>query len=384
MIIKNAEIYDSCKRCFVTADLIIEDGKFTEILYTGENNKSAEANFRIIPGLVDIHSHGAFGVDMINSNCDKLVEMSGYYAKNGVTSLFITNGSEKHEVIMRMIEEVKKAKSKAKINFEGIHVEGPYLSKNKRGAHPESLLKNPNLAELEDIMAAVLDCGLKLHITVAPELDGAFEFISAATKKGATISMGHTEASGEVIKEAVKLGARSFTHLFNAMSPIHHRNAGVAGYALIGDNTYVEVICDGIHVCPEVVSLIEKAKNINKIILVSDSMSAAGLAEGTYNLGSARGVIVEKGRAVIKNPDGTETIAGSTTNIYNEFKNFMKFTGRSLEDALLTVTKNPAECVGIYERKGSVEVGKDADFVVIDKDGEDLKIQEVYVGGIKL
>ncbi|MCL1857890.1 MAG: N-acetylglucosamine-6-phosphate deacetylase [Oscillospiraceae bacterium] len=378
MRIKNAEIYNSFRKCFIRADLEVENGKFAEILYTGSGDGKSET--RIVPGFIDIHTHGAAGVDMISSDCDKLIEMSGYYAKNGVTTVFPSTSSAKHEVIMKMIEQVKKAKNKSKINFEGIHLEGPYINKNKAGAHNLKLIKNPDLSELDDIISAVIDCGLKLHITIAPELDGAYEFIETAIKKGATVSMGHTEASGEVIKKAVELGANSFTHLFNAMSPIHHRNAGVAGNALVG-KTYVEVICDGIHLCPEVVNLVYKAKGCEKIILVSDSMAAAGLAEGEYNLGATRGVIVENGKAYIKNPDGTETIAGSTTNLYKELINFMKFTGKSLKDALLTITKNPAECVGIYNKKGSIETGKDADFIVLDKNNA---IKEVYVNGEKI
>jgi len=378
MRIRNVEIYNSYRKCFIRADLTIENGKFAEILYTGSADGEPES--RIVPGFIDIHTHGAFGVDMISSDCDKLAEMSGYYAENGITTIFPSTSSARHEIIMKMIEEVKKAKNKAKINFDGIHLEGPYINKNRAGAHSLELIKLPNLTELDDITSAVLDCGLKLHITIAPELDGAYEFIETAIKKGATITLGHTEASGEVIKKAVELGANSFTHLFNAMSPIHHRNAGVAGNALVG-NTYVEIICDGIHLCPEIVNLVYKAKGCEKIIIVSDSMSASGLPEGEYNLGASKEVIVENGKAFIKNPDGTETIAGSTTNLYKELKNFMKFTGQSLEESLLTVTKNPAECVGIYDKKGSVETGKDADFIVLDKDNA---IKEVYVNGEKI
>lgn len=380
MYIKNAEIYDSCKRCFINADLKIEDGKFAEIIPV--TDKSEPEN-RIVPGFIDIHTHGANGVDMISSDCDRLIEMSAYFAQNGVTTIFPSTSSEKHDVVMRMIDEVKKARSKSKINFEGIHLEGPYINKNKAGAHQLELIREPNLSELDDIMCAVLDCGLKLQITVAPELDGAYEFIETAVKKGATITLGHTDANGEVIKKAIELGARSFTHLFNAMPRIHHRNIGTAGLALIHD-TYVEAICDGIHLCPEIVKLVYKIKGVEKIIVVSDSMSAAGLPQGVYNLGASKGVLVENGKAYIKNSDGTETIAGSTTNLYNELINFMNFTGSSLEDALLTVTKNPAECVGIYGHKGSVETGKDADFIILDKSGGAGRIKEVYVKGQKI
>ncbi|MCL1794516.1 MAG: N-acetylglucosamine-6-phosphate deacetylase [Oscillospiraceae bacterium] len=377
MRIRNAETYNSSKKCFIRADLEIEDGKFAEIINTG-SKKPAEA--KIIPGFIDIHSHGAAGVDIFGANSGALVEMSAYYAQNGVTTLFLATMSERHDKIMRMIEETKKARPGAKIDFRGIHVEGPYINKNKRGAHNPEYIREPNMAELDEMMAAILDCGLAMHMTVAPELDGAFEFMEAAIKKGATISMGHTEASGEILKKAAELGAKSYTHLFNGMAPMHHRNAGVAGYALIG-GTYAEIICDGIHLCPEFVSLTEKAKGIDKIILVSDSMAAAGLPDGSYNLGSDDGVKVENGKAFMTNPDGTETIAGSTTNLSKELENFVKFTGRSVQSSLLTVTKNPAECVGIYDRKGSIETGKDADFIVL---GGKNEIKEVYAKGEKI
>ena len=375
MRIKNARVYNSYKKSFIRADLIVEGGKVEEILYTGSSRGEAENT--VVPGFVDIHSHGAAGFDMMSCGSDELVEMSRFYAKNGVTTLFLTTASAPHGQIMKMIEETKKAKGKAKINFAGIHLEGPYINKNRAGAHPKELIKAPNLDELGEIIGATLGCGLGLHITLAPELEGAMEFMAAAAEKGATLSLGHTEASPEVIKEAEKLGAKSFTHLFNAMSPIHHRDPGVAGCALAGD-MYAELICDGIHLRPEVVRLTQKAKGCGKIIVVSDSMAAAGLPEGEYRLGAARGVHVENGRAFLKNADGSETIAGSTANLHGELLNFMKFTGRSLEEALLTVTKNPAECVGIYDKKGSIETGKDADFVVMDKNG---KIKEVYVNG---
>jgi len=377
MRITNAEIYNSHRKCFIRADLTIEDGKFAEILYTG---RDGEADKLVVPGFVDIHSHGAVGTDMFTAGCGALVEMSAFYARNGVTTLFPTTMSEEYGNIMKMIGEVKKAQSETKINIGGIHLEGPYINPKKAGAHNLDYIKAPNISELRSIIAAVMDGGLKLHITIAPELDGALECIAEAVKGGATVSLGHTEANGEVLKKAIELGARSFTHLFNAMSPIHHRDAGVAGNALVG-GTYVEVICDGIHLCPEIIKLVYKAKGTDKIILVSDSMSAAGLPDGEYNLGSM-GVTVLNGKAFFIKADGTETIAGSTTNIFDELVNFIGFTGCKLEDAVLAATKNPAECVGIYDKKGSIETGKDADFVVLDKTDGKLTVKEVYVNGV--
>jgi N-acetylglucosamine-6-phosphate deacetylase len=386
MILKNVRVYHSDNpdnpdnRKFVNADIVIEDGKFADINYSDSSDNDNQNNMNsqevIIPGFVDIHSHGGVGVDIFTADCEELVKMSEYYAQNGVTTLFPTTMSDSHEKIMRMIEEVKKAKKLAKTDFAGIHLEGPYLNKAKRGAHAlhsiKNAIKDADLNELEEICAAVLDCGLKLHVTLAPEIHGGLETVKFLNKRGATVTLGHTEADAETINQAIGLGAVSFTHLFNAMTGIHHRDAGVAGNA-INSPVYVELICDGIHICPEIVSLTARANNIDRIVIVSDSMSAAGLAEGEYNLGQSA-VTIKDGKVVLK---GTDTIAGSTANLCGELNNFMKFTGINFEDALLTVTKNPAECVGLYDTKGGIAKGKDADFIIWRDGG----IKQVYVKG---
>ena len=376
MIIKNAKVYRTNEKVFKACDVMIQDGRFKQIgeNINGENIIDCGGKY-MVPGFVDIHTHGAIGIDMIWTDVDGFVEISGHYAKNGVTTIFPTTMSTEHENIIKMIETVKSARTspELKVNFAGVHIEGPYINKNRAGAHSLDMIRNPNMAELNDMLNVTVKSGLHAHITIAPELDGAIECIKAAKKNGASITMGHTEANKQIIDEAVKNGAVSYTHLFNAMSPIHHRDAGVAGNALTGD-TFVEIICDGIHLCKEVVNLAYKVKGCDKIILVSDSMSAAGLTDGEYGLESLK-VVVKDGKVTVK---GTDTIAGSTTNLYSELLNFMKFTGEKIENALLTVTKNPCEAVEIYDRKGSIDISKDADFVILD---ENYNINAVYVNG---
>lgn len=368
MILKNARIYNSQEKAFVNADVTIGDGKFANINYLNTPDKKSEA---IIPGFVDIHSHGAAGIDMFSADSAGLAKMSEFYVQNGVTTLFPTTISDSHDKIMRMIDEVKKARRTARTDFAGIHIEGPYINRKKAGAHTLNSIQDINLGALEEICAAVLDCGLKLHVTLAPEIDGGLDAVKLLKKRGATVTLGHTEASAEILNQAIELGADSFTHLYNAMTGIHHRDAGVAGHA-INSRIYAELICDGVHVCPEVVSLTTRAKGFDKIVIVSDSMSAAGLPEGEYNLGQSA-VTITGGKVLLK---GTDTIAGSTANLFIELNNFMRFTGASLEDALPLVTRNPADCVGLYDRKGGIAEGKDADFIVWDN-----RIKEVYVKG---
>ena len=378
MIIKNARVFRTDEKAFKTCDVLIESGRFAQIGIIenagGENIIDCGGKY-MIPGLVDIHTHGAIGIDMIFADTEKFIEISGHYAKHGVTTVFPTTMSTGHENIMKMIEAVKSARksSELKIDFAGVHIEGPYINKNKAGAHALDKIKLPDMAEFDEMLDATVKSGLNAHITLAPELDGAIDCIKKAKENGASITMGHTEATPQEIDEAVKNGAVSYTHLFNAMTGIHHRDAGVAGHALLGD-TFVEIICDGIHVCKEVVNLAYKIKGCDKIILVSDSMSAAGRPNGEYGF-EGHMTVVKDGKVTLK---GTDTIAGSTSNVYFELLNFMKFTGENIANALLTVTRNPCEAVGIYNKKGSIDISKDADFVILD---EDYNIESVYVGG---
>ena len=371
MILNNVRIYDSQEKVFKNADVTIENGKFARIYYVDDVDKNVNSHV-IIPGFLDIHSHGSSGIDMMSATSDELIKMSEYYAQNGVTTLLPSTISTDHDKILRMIDEVKKARRSAKINFAGIHLEGPYINKSKAGAHSLNSIRDVDMSELSDICAATLDDGLRLQVTLAPEIDGGLDAVKFLISRGATVTLGHTEASVEIIARAIELGAGSFTHLFNAMTGIHHRDAGVVTHA-INSQAYVELICDGVHVCPEVISLAARAKGLDKIIIVSDSMSAAGLAEGEYNL-ERTDVTVTNGKVLIK---GTDTIAGSVANLCGELQNFMKFTGVSLENALPTVTSNPAKCVGLYDKIGGIEVGKNADYIVWDNDRN--AIREVYV-----
>ena len=371
MILENARIYDSQEKIFKSADVFIENGKFARIDYLTENSKNEQSQV-IIPGFVDIHSHGAAGIDMMSATSAGLVQMSAYYAQNGVTTLFPSTISTDRGSILRMIDEVKKARKSAKINFAGIHLEGPYINKNKAGAHSLNAIRDVDMSELSDICAETLDDGLRLHVTLAPEIDGGLDAIKFLISRGATVTLGHTEASAEIIARALELGAGSFTHLFNAMTGVHHRDAGVVVHA-INSQAYVELICDGVHVCSEVINLAARAKGLDKVIIVSDSMSAAGLSEGEYNL-ERTDVTVTNGKVLIK---GTDTIAGSVANLCVELQNFMKFTNVSLEEALPTVTSNPARCVGLHDTIGGIEVGKNANFIVWDCDKN--VIREVHV-----
>jgi N-acetylglucosamine-6-phosphate deacetylase len=273
-----------------------------------------------------------------------------------------------------MIEEMKKAADNGiKINIAGIHIEGPYLNPGKRGAHDAAQIRPIDMTEFTQIMDTVHKNGFKLHITIAPELPNAALLIKTAVANGASAAAGHTEADGEQIKRAVQLGLNNATHLFNAMPSVHHRIPGTVTHILLED-IFAELICDGVHLAPETVNLASKIKGCEKTVIVSDSMEAAGLDEGEYSLGGGA-VEVKDGKVTLK---GTDTIAGSVTNLYDELLNFMRFTSMPLEKALWAVSRNPCAAVNLYERKGSIAVGKDADFLLTDKE---LNIKAAYAGG---
>lgn len=375
MIIKNALAYNSEDEKFFCGDIRIENGVFAEI---GENlidGEILDADGRyIFPGFIDIHTHGAVGYDFMNAKAGDYSEIEKYYLANGVTAIFPTSASARGEDILEMIAEAGKV-SNSRINIPGVHIEGPFINPSKAGAHDKKLIRAIDMEEISGIADAVSSNGLKMRMTVAPDLDRALEAIQYLNSRGFTSSIGHTEADGATVRAAMECGAVTCTHLFNAMPSIHHRTVGTPVHLLLED-IYVEIIADGIHLAPEIINLVCRVKDHRKIILVSDSMEAAGLSDGLYGLGISA-VEVRNGKATVA---GTDTIAGSTTNLHAEFLNLMKFTGMSPERALCTVTKNPALAAGIYDSKGSVSAGKDADFIVA---GKDFGIEAVYVSGEK-
>lgn len=361
MIIKNGLVFNTVMKKFYRSDVKIENGKITDIgVLDGDEVIDADGKY-VVPGFVDIHSHGAIGVDTMDKDSDSIERMCEFYSSHGVTTLFPTTTTAKHEDTKKAVIAVNSVdKDKCPVSLRGIHIEGPYLDVKRAGAHPHDLLKAPDIEELKEYVA--LNGDNVVYMTVAPELDGAIDFIKEASKLGVKVSIGHSETDSETVKRALGAGAVSFTHTFNAMTPIHHREPGVVGVALMSD-AYAEFICDGEHLHPDIVALSYKVKTSDRFILVTDSMQAAGMPDGEYMLGELMTYVVD-GVARIKEGN----LAGSTANLHNCMLNLMKFAGASLEDALLCATRNPALVSGIYDKVGSVDVGKDADILILDSD----------------
>ena len=329
-------------------DIVTENGKITYIGKTDENGIDLEGQ-RIIPGLVDIHTHGCAGVDTMDN---KLKEMSICHAKHGVTSYCPTT-------MTAMLSEVDKITDvdTSKIpgaNILGFHLEGPYISYEYKGAQNAKYIQTPDYKNFSQIKNVSM-------VTIAPEVEGAMDFIKQCK---CVVSLGHTGADYDTAIKAIENGANCLTHTFNAMPPIHHRNPSVIG-AAIAKNIYVQVICDGLHIHPSVILMLYKTFGPERMVVISDSMRATGLADGKYELGGQE-VFVHGKEARLA--DGT--IAGSVTPLIKAVKNLIDW-GIPEEDAIKMASTTPAQLV--KANKGVLEVGYDADFVIVDNDFNVLK-----------
>ncbi len=384
IILKNGR-YLSAQGEFLEGDIYIEDEAIKNISKSGGTSDSASGGEgiqvidlegkRVIPGLIDMHTHGAIGYDVSVASPEEICELTRYYSDRGVTSFFpttITTSRENIKAALRNIKEASKMEGRG-ASIDGVHIEGPFINAEKKGTHDPNWIVTPRKADYDEYREIMGD--LKIHITVAPEIEGGMEFIDYVVKNGGTVGIGHSNSDYNMALEGIRAGASIFTHLFNAMVGIHHREPGTVGAALTGD-AYVEIISDGMHIHPAVVKIAINAKGPEGVVLVTDSMHAAGHGQGEYDFGGYK-IVIEGG--VAKQEDGT--LAGSIINLMDAVKNAMKFAGLSLEDAVAMATINPAKVLGLYDRIGSIEPGKRADLVVLD---EDLEVNMVFCRGSRV
>ncbi len=373
MIINNASVFCIDKR-FETQDIYINDTRFVDKdCYIDDGKILDGANLIALPGFIDVHTHGCLGCDYTTATSDQLRKMLNYQISNAVTSLCATTMTldcADIKACCKTLAKYSKANSNTRsCDIIGINLEGPFLASEKKGAHDSKFIINPSKAILNQMMQA--SEGLCKLITIAPEKSGAMDFI-AQCSEDIHISIGHTNADYETAKKAFKLGANHITHMYNAMNGIHHRDPGVILAGMDSSNVYSELICDGVHVHPAVIRASFKMFS-GRIVAVSDSMPATGLADGNYTLGG-QSVIVKNGVAQLI--DGT--IAGSTSNLYESFKYMVKTAKIPLWEAVESVTINPARSIGILDKIGSIDKNKRADLVLLDKD---LQIRYVLKGG---
>ncbi len=367
MIIKGNILNENFE--FQKGEVHIENNIIKNIVF----NDNITDDCYIVPGFIDTHMHGAMGDEFANCNLENSKKIMEYEAQNGTTSLVAAISAATKQKLLERAEFMKnlcECDTDGLSKIYGIHMEGPFFAPEFKGAHKLENIRNSDVDEFKEIMEK---CGGYLKImTIAPELPGSEETIKYATKNGVTMSMGHTNATFDDAVKGVQWGVTRATHLFNAMSPLKHRDPGAAGGALYHDQIKCEVICDFFHIRPEVIKLIYKLKGSDGFIMVTDSIAGTGLADGEYIL-PGHTFIVKNGEARLA--DGT--ICGGSTCLIDGIRNLASI-GIPLNECIKAATKNPAQNVGIFDKVGSIQQGKIADIVILDKQ---LNIKNVIVRG---
>ena len=330
----------------------------------------------LTPGFVDLLVHGGGGYGFADMKAEAVEHVSQYFFRHGTTGMLaaLYSKSEKDMVAdVRRIAEFCQH-SKGSRNVWGMHLEGPFINRDLHGAMKAEYLWKPSVEGWEKLYAA--SNGYVRLMTIAPELAGADAVMRAAARDGVVLSIGHSSANYLEILTAIDNGAAQVTHIFNAMKPFHHREPGVAVGALLHPELKVELIADGIHVHPAVMKLIYKNKGAGGVLLITDAIRASGMPEGEYSF-MDQAIQVKKGRAYLANG----TLAGSTLTMEKAVKNMVTLVGVPLTDAVRMASLNGAKVLGLDHQKGIINVGKDADVVVLDRHFEVLLT--VYEGSIK-
>ena len=365
MIIKGGKVFQE-DGSFQEQALYINDHRLVDKAEYQDDEKVIDAEgLLVLPGLVDIHSHGAAGEDFSDGNPEGLKKILQYEKRCGITSYCPTSMTFPKERLRQIFASIKGAQTEEGAKVVGINMEGPFLDPAKKGAHVEKWIAAPDVAFVRELNQDV--DGLVRLVTLAPNMDGAEEFIKEMHEE-VCISLGHTAADYDCASRAMKLGAHHVTHLYNAMQPFGHRAPGLIGAAMDDPECMVELICDGYHIHPSAIRAAFRMFGPERVILISDSMRAAGMENGTYELGGQE-VTVKDRKAVLK--DGT--LAGSATNLYGCMCKAVEF-GIPLEQAIMAATANPARSIGIFDRVGSIRIGKQADLLLAS---ENLELKRV-------
>ncbi|CUK72113.1 N-acetylglucosamine-6-phosphate deacetylase [Listeria monocytogenes] len=318
----------------------------------------------LIPGMIDVHIHGAKNYDMMDGSTESIQAVSMACAETGCTSFLVTSVSSSLEDLIQMIRQTKKVIGKEKgAKIAGIHLEGPYLNIEKKGMQNPAHLRHPDLKEMKKIFDEA--DGLIKMVTIAPELPGGIELIDFLKKRGVVVAIAHSNATYEEAQDAFEKGASHITHCFNAMPAIHHRAPGLVAAALENDSISVQAIVDGVHLHPGIVRLIHKIKGPDKMVLTTDALQAMGVGDGEYIFGGHQVTVTE---GVARLQDGT--LASSTVTMNKSLRLSNEF-GINLQDTIQMATSTPADILGL-KNLGRIEKGYSADLVLLDKKFEVL------------
>ena len=369
-LFKNALVYLEGE--FVNTPVLVENGKISSLSEPCCSFENIELinleSLYLLPGFIDIHTHGGFGVDVNNASVDGFEILSKFFASKGTTSYLASVLTDSRQKTLKILESVSEAMRSGitGANLLGAHLEGPFLSKEKKGVMPEEYLKPAN----KELFDEYFQSGVVKYITIAPETEGALDLIKAISPS-LSVALGHSNANFSTAMKAIELGANASTHTFNAMRQLDRVEPGILG-AVMASGIFNEIIADGRHVHPENVKMLYKLKGNKKLVAITDSIEAAGMPDGEYKLG-INDVVLKGSDAFLK---GTSSRAGSVLTMDNALKNLMAFLDISLEEAIPMLTQNPADLLGL--NKGYIRIGYDADFTVLDKE---LNVVGTVIGG---
>ena len=370
--------------------VLVEQGRVHEI--SARSGRQAPAGISVsdfgdgvmAPGYVDLHIHGSAGYDVMDDTAEALPAIEQWLARHGVTSYFPTTVSAPMDTTLRALERLADAIEKRERDRErqnadgkgraiplGIHLEGPFLSHARCGVHPPENLLAPTLNLFERFWQAAH--GRIRMMTIAPELEDAPEVMAEAARRGVCVSLGHSDADFAAAERGIAAGARHATHTFNAMRPLHHRSPGILGAVLTDGRVSADIIADGVHLDPAIVKLVARAKGPEQTVLITDAISATGMPEGRYRLGSFE-VDVRDGKCMANG-----RLAGSVLTMDRAVRNLARFAEWGLPQAVAAASRNPARVARIAN-KGVLAVGADADFVVLNQEGQVLR---TFVGGVE-
>ena len=373
MRIIGGQVFD-LKDGFVERD-VCTDGALISSVSGDEQVLNADGCY-VIPGLVDVHFHGCIGEDFSDATPEGLQRIADYELSQGVTYICPAGMTLPEEQLVKICENAAahRRKNTGGAELVGVHLEGPFLSMAKKGAQNADYLHAPDIAMLRRLQESAEGC-VRL-VTAAPEEAGALEFIRAAVEAGIAVSVGHTVADYDTAKAAFAAGADHVTHLYNGMPPMHHRAPGVIGAAFDSPGVMAELICDGVHIHGAMVRLAFRLFGAERMILISDSLRAAGMPDGRYPFGGQE-IEVHGNRATIAGHP--ETLAGSVTSLMGCLRQAAAF-GIPLADAVRAASYNPAKSIKIDDRAGSLEEGKEASIVLLDR--KTLAVRKIIFKGM--
>lgn len=356
---------------YICGERIVSEEKYLDC--SEKEIRTDAAGGYVIPGLTDIHFHGCMGSDCCDGTVDAFRTIAEYELSQGVTSITPATMTMPEEILTQICRSAREYSHKEGADLCGLYMEGPFISKDKKGAQNEKYIRPADTDMLNRLQSA--SGGMIRTVVVAPETEGAMDFIRA-NSGSIGISLAHTAADYDIAREALACGASQLTHMYNAMMPFTHRAPGPVGAAADSSHCMVELICDGIHIHPAVVRATFKMFGDDRIIMISDSMRAAGLADGQYDLGGQT-VTVKGNLAVLE--DGT--IAGSVTNLMECMRIAVRDMGIPLASAVKCAAVNPARAAGIYHEYGSLVPGKYANVVILD---DNLEIKTIFHHSVEL